>query len=43
MNYQQILDEIYKDIKPELKRDKVASYIPALANVKKSSLHFLSF
>jgi glutaminase len=43
MNYQQILDEIYKDIKPELKRGKVASYIPALANVKKEQFAFSIF
>ncbi len=35
MNYQAILEEIYKEIKPELKRGKVADYIPALARVKK--------
>ena len=35
MNYQQILDEIYDEIQPELKRGKVADYIPALAEVEK--------
>jgi len=35
MDYQHILDDIYKAIKPELKKGKVADYIPALANVKK--------
>ncbi len=35
MNYQEILEDIYKSIKPELKRGKVADYIPALARVKK--------
>ena len=35
MNYQTILDEIYKEIKPELSHGKVADYIPALAEVEK--------
>ena len=35
MNYQKILDEIYNEIKPELKHGKVADYIPALAEVSK--------
>jgi len=35
MNYQQILDEIYDEIQPELMRGKVADYIPALAEVEK--------
>jgi len=35
MNYQQILDEIYEEIQPELLRGKVADYIPALAEVEK--------
>jgi len=35
MNYQQILDEIYDEIQPELTRGKVANYIPALAEVEK--------
>jgi glutaminase len=35
MNYQQILDEIYDEIQPELLRGKVADYIPALAEVEK--------
>jgi len=34
MNYQQILDEIYDEIQPELTRGKVADYIPALAEVE---------
>jgi len=33
MNYQNILDEIYAEIKPELTKGKVADYIPALAEV----------
>jgi len=33
MDYQKILEEIEKDIAPELKRGKVADYIPALAEV----------
>ncbi len=33
MDYQAILDEIYEEIQPELKRGKVADYIPALAEV----------
>lgn len=33
MDYQTLLDDIYNEIKPELKRGKVADYIPALANV----------
>ncbi len=36
MNYQHILDEIYDEIQLELMREKVADYIPALAEVKKS-------
>ena len=35
MDYQQILNEIYEEIKPELKNGKVANYIPALAKVEK--------
>jgi len=35
MNYQKILEDIYKKIKPELKKGEVANYIPALAKVKK--------
>ena len=35
MNYQQILDEIYDEIQPELMCGKVADYIPALAEVEK--------
>ena len=35
MNYQQILDEIYDEIQPELSVGKVADYIPALAEVEK--------
>jgi len=35
MDYQKILDEIYDEIQPELKRGKVADYIPALAKVSK--------
>jgi len=35
MNYQQILDEIYTEIQPELMRGKVADYIPALASVER--------
>jgi len=35
MNYQKILEDIYKKIEPELNRGKVADYIPALANVPK--------
>ena len=35
MNYQQILDEIYDEIEPELSVGKVADYIPALAEVEK--------
>jgi len=38
MNYQQILDEIYDEIEPELMCGKVADYIPALAEVEKGSL-----
>ena len=34
MDYQKILEEIEKEIAPELKRGKVADYIPALAEVK---------
>jgi len=34
MDYQAILEEIYKEIQPELKRGKVADYIPALAKVE---------
>ena len=33
MDYQNILEEIFEDIKPQLKYGKVADYIPALANV----------
>jgi len=43
MNYQKILDEIYKKIKPELKKGKVADYIPALASVKKEQFAFSIF
>ena len=35
MNYQQILNEIYDEIQPELLHGKVADYIPALAEVEK--------
>jgi len=35
MDYQKILDEIFDEIQPELKRGKVADYIPALAEVEK--------
>ena len=35
MDYQAILEEIYEEIRPELKRGKVADYIPALAKVEK--------
>ncbi|NPA28451.1 MAG: glutaminase [Epsilonproteobacteria bacterium] len=35
MDYKQILEKIYKEIKPELKKGEVASYIPALAKEKK--------
>ncbi|MCF6207055.1 MAG: glutaminase [Sulfurovum sp.] len=35
MDYQAILEEIYKEITPELQRGKVADYIPALASVPK--------
>ena len=35
MNYQQILDEIYDEIQPELMCGKVADSIPALAEVEK--------
>ena len=34
IDYQKILNRIYKEIQPELKKGKVADYIPALANVK---------
>ena len=34
MDYQAILEEIYEEIQPELKRGKVADYIPALAKVE---------
>ena len=33
MDYQKILEEIYAELKPELKNGKVADYIPALAEV----------
>jgi len=33
MDYQTLLEDIYNEIKPELKRGKVADYIPALARV----------
>ena len=33
MDYQKILEEIYKEIKPEIGRGKVANYIPELAKV----------
>lgn len=36
MNYQLILDEISKEIKPLLKEGKVADYIPALADVEQN-------
>lgn len=36
MNYQAILEEIYKDITPLLREGKVADYIPALAEVDKN-------
>jgi len=35
MDYQELLEEIYTRIKPELKKGKVADYIPALAQVEK--------
>jgi len=35
IDYQKILDRIYKEIQPELKKGEVANYIPALAKVKK--------
>jgi len=35
MDFQHILDEIYREIQPELSHGKVADYIPALANVEK--------
>ncbi len=34
MDYQAILEEIYEEIQPELKRGKVADYIPALAKIE---------
>ena len=34
MDYQAILETIYKEIKPYLKKGQVAQYIPALKNVK---------
>ncbi len=34
MDYQKILEEIYKEIKPELGKGKVADYIPELAKVE---------
>jgi len=34
MNYQKVLEEIYQDIQPYLKKGEVANYIPALAKVK---------
>jgi len=33
MDYQKILEEIYQELQPELKKGKVADYIPALAEV----------
>jgi len=33
MDYQSLLNDIYNEIQPELKRGKVADYIPALAQV----------
>ncbi len=35
MDFQNILNEIYNEIEPELSRGKVADYIPALAEVKR--------
>jgi len=35
MDYQTLLNDIYNEIQPELKRGKVADYIPALAQVPK--------
>lgn len=37
MDYQKLLDEIYLEVKPLLGQGKVASYIPALAEVNPSS------
>jgi glutaminase len=34
MDYQSLLNDIYAEIRPELKRGKVADYIPALAEVE---------
>jgi len=36
MNYQAVLEEIQSEIQEQLKKGKVANYIPALANVKKN-------
>jgi len=35
MDFQQVLDEIYEEIQPELSCGRVADYIPALAQVEK--------
>lgn len=37
MDYQSILDEIYEEVKPLLKKGKVADYIPELAKVDKAN------
>ena len=34
MNYQEVIDNIYQEVKPLFGKGKVADYIPALANVK---------
>ena len=33
MNYQEVIDNIYQEVKPLFGKGKVADYIPALANV----------
>lgn len=45
MNYQEVLKEIQQEIKPFLSQGKVASYIPALANVddKKFAMSLVLF
>ncbi len=40
MKYQSILEEIYQEIQPELKKGKVADYIPALSNVDSQQFAF---
>ncbi len=40
MKYQSILEEIYQEIQPELKKGKVADYIPALSNVNSQQFAF---